>query len=168
MNVRSTGRIRRPFDENRCFSRLNALEEIAGFNTWSSGGSDLLTPILTQTYPFHTEVMAKLCSVEREDMCNYIDFIDSHPAERVPKAFLCPVNLRCMRIPVITADGHTYERDCLAECFTQRPCTSPITGVFMGVQTMIYNYALASIMEEWTSSYIEDMNKEDTIRFRKV
>lgn len=154
MNVRSTGRNRRPFDENRCLSRLNRLEEIAGPNTWSHGVSDLLTPLLLgQAYPLPAEVMAKTCSTEREELCNYIDCVDSDPGERVPKAFMCPVSLRCMRIPVVAADGHTYERDSLAECFAQKPFMSPVTGVFMAAQTMIHNYALASIMEDWFSSY---------------
>merc|ERR1712216_1019869 len=53
-----------------------------------------------------------------------------------------------MKDPVVTADGHSYERAAIEEGF-QHQCTSPLTGATLASKVLIPAHALRSAIEEW-------------------
>lgn len=167
-SVRIAGRSRRPLDENRCYDRLTRLEHILWYDATrgyvptgsmvvGSHNQDLLTPLLPErdvsaSVPV-AEVLVRTCSKDTEELCNYLDVVDKEGHASVPKSFMCPIAQQAMRIPVVAADGHSYERQSILEWFERGSTTSPISNVEMGSRFLVYNYALASSMEEWFQQY---------------
>ena len=64
---------------------------------------------------------------ERELVCAAIELLDQPGGRRAPDSFRCPISLTIMRDPVVTSDGHTYEREqarnFLARCGPSSPLT---------------------------------------------
>ena len=55
--------------------------------------------------------------------------------------YLCPITGQPCQDPVITADGHTYDREAITQWFESN-MTSPLTGLALRDMTLIPNYAL--------------------------
>eukprot|EP00850_Spirogloea_muscicola_P004235 SM000018S03600 [mRNA] locus=s18:263762:267619:+ [translate_table: standard] len=78
------------------------------------------------------------------------------PAERGPHlatdmisaCFLCPITKEVMKEPVVTADGHTYERDAIARWLSERD-VSPMTNCTLLHKALTPNHALQSMIKEW-------------------
>ena len=51
------------------------------------------------------------------------DFMDETPDE-----FLCPILQTLLEDPVMTLDGHTFERKAIAEWFSRGNLTNPLTN----------------------------------------
>ena len=67
----------------------------------------------------------------------------------VPESFRCPISQEIMRDPVVTADGHTYERDRIAQWLTQHR-TSPLGGHAPLAHTNLApNHALRNTISEF-------------------
>jgi hypothetical protein len=65
--------------------------------------------------------------------------------------FLCPMSLEVMTDPVVTADGHTYERAGITRWLFGPPSphtTSPKTGGQLENKTLITNHALKQLIDE--------------------
>eukprot|EP00850_Spirogloea_muscicola_P004233 SM000018S03598 [mRNA] locus=s18:244222:249121:+ [translate_table: standard] len=62
--------------------------------------------------------------------------------------FLCPIMQDVMRDPVLAADGHTYERVAIASWLTSND-TSPMTNCELPHKTLMPNYALRSMIQDW-------------------
>lgn len=71
----------------------------------------------------------------------------------VPHAFLCPISLELMRVPVVAADGHTYERSEIS-AWLQRQTTSPLTNLPLPTHTLVPNIALQKAIEEWGAANV--------------
>jgi hypothetical protein len=169
VSARGAGSTRRPFDENRCYDRLTRLEQILWYDTsrvYVPTGSfvvnsqyvqDLLTPLLTErdpgAPPTVAEVLTRKCSKDMEDLCSYLDALEKGGVDGVPRSFMCPIGQHAMRIPVVAADGHSYERASILEWFDRGSDNSPISNLPVESKTLVYNYALASSMDEWFQSY---------------
>ena len=63
---------------------------------------------------------------ERELVCTAIELLDSDD-QRVPDVFRCPIGLNIMRDPVMTSDGHAYEREQAKEFLSRCGPSSPLT-----------------------------------------
>jgi len=61
--------------------------------------------------------------------------------EDIPEEFLCCITKEMMKQPVITSDGHTYERSAITE-WLQRHSTSPKTGQQLPDSTLRPNHSL--------------------------
>lgn len=66
----------------------------------------------------------------------------------VPHEFLCPISYEIMIDPVICADGHTYERLHI-ERWLKQSHLSPKTNERLNVTTLIPNYALRNVIQEY-------------------
>lgn len=70
--------------------------------------------------------------------------------EEPPKEFICPITREIMRDPVVTSDGHTYERVAIAKWFNGRK-TSPMTNLPLRSTALTPNRALQSSITEFLS-----------------
>ena len=58
-------------------------------------------------------------------------------------AFICPISQEIMIDPVMTSDGHTYDRQCIMQWFEQGNTRSPLTNLPLeGANWLIPNRAL--------------------------
>jgi hypothetical protein len=62
-----------------------------------------------------------------------------------------------MEDPVVTIDGHTYERRAIEKWFTSGKDTSPVTGAKLMQdrqinKTLTSNHTLRKAIQEWTKS----------------
>tara|TARA_B100000900_G_scaffold392595_1_gene388239 strand:- start:1675 stop:2307 length:633 start_codon:yes stop_codon:yes gene_type:complete len=60
--------------------------------------------------------------------------------------FKCPITQRLIKDPVITCDGHTYEREAIEEWFVTHD-TSPLTGAALRNKSLVPNYAVRKAIE---------------------
>lgn len=80
----------------------------------------------------------------------------------ITNEFYCPISQDIMDDPVITSDGHTYERECIIKWF-KRNNTSPLTGEILKTTNIIPNITLKKIITDYKEkNNIE--NKETIIQ----
>ena len=65
-----------------------------------------------------------------------------------PPAFLCPITRAVMHSPVITSDGHTYEREAIKR-WLARSTMSPCTGLVLRSNRLVPNYALKGAIDSF-------------------
>ena len=75
----------------------------------------------------------------------------SSSLDAVPDQYLCPISLQVMNDPVVTADGHAYERVKI-EAWLQTNNTSPSTGARLEHKNLTPAIALRQLIEGWRSS----------------
>ena len=73
-------------------------------------------------------------------------------------AFFCPITSDMMIDPVITADGHTYERSAIT-AWLQMKNTSPVTNSALPHTNLVPNFALKSAIENYKSSHVSFAQK---------
>ena len=65
-----------------------------------------------------------------------------------PNEFLCPITQGIMEDPVITCDGHTYEKEAISEWLEDHD-KSPLTNLTLETKRLIPNVALRSAIDEY-------------------
>lgn len=68
-----------------------------------------------------------------------------------PESLKCPISLELMRDPVVTSDGHTYERATINQ-WLEEHATSPLTGLLLKRKELIPNVALKNVIDELRES----------------
>eukprot|EP00397_Hematodinium_sp_SG-2012_P034379 GEMP01036873.1.p1 GENE.GEMP01036873.1~~GEMP01036873.1.p1 ORF type:complete len:332 (+),score=76.91 GEMP01036873.1:247-1242(+) len=77
------------------------------------------------------------------------------------ESFLCPIGQMLMRDPVITVDGHSYERRQIEAWFgSQDKPTSPITSEALPSKTLIPNHALRSAINKYYETLPRDVQAQ--------
>eukprot|EP01087_Luapelamoeba_hula_P022770 TRINITY_DN8241_c0_g1_i1.p1 TRINITY_DN8241_c0_g1~~TRINITY_DN8241_c0_g1_i1.p1 ORF type:complete len:756 (+),score=147.38 TRINITY_DN8241_c0_g1_i1:39-2306(+) len=66
----------------------------------------------------------------------------------IPEAFLCPITQDIMEDPVLTCDGHTYERSAIQE-WLQKHMSSPKTGAELESKNLIPNHLIRGQIREY-------------------
>ena len=73
-----------------------------------------------------------------------------------PNELLCPITLEVMVDPVMTADGHTYERAAIQRVFQNTARAeaprSPVTGLLLSSRLLIPNIALRSMCMDYSEA----------------
>eukprot|EP00036_Acanthoecidae_sp_10tr_P023279 CAMPEP_0206328954 /NCGR_PEP_ID=MMETSP0106_2-20121207/22944_1 /ASSEMBLY_ACC=CAM_ASM_000206 /TAXON_ID=81532 /ORGANISM="Acanthoeca-like sp., Strain 10tr" /LENGTH=763 /DNA_ID=CAMNT_0053761647 /DNA_START=11 /DNA_END=2297 /DNA_ORIENTATION=+ len=74
-------------------------------------------------------------------------------SDEVPNEYLCPITHEVMQDPVMVADGHTYERDAIAQWIQDRGgivgvVASPMTGKMLKSLTLTPNLALRKLIAD--------------------
>jgi len=64
--------------------------------------------------------------------------------------------MEIMKEPVVTSDGHTYERGAIEQWLHLRN-TSPKTGAHLPDRRLIPNHALRSRIQDWLQGYQGEM-----------
>ena len=75
------------------------------------------------------------------------------PGKKMPNEFLCPIMQTPMRVPVVTADGHTYDKANIQRWFDRGNDTSPLTNRALESQSVLPNFALKSLMIGMCETY---------------
>ena len=65
-----------------------------------------------------------------------------------PKYLICPISQELLEEPVLTSDGHTYERKNI-EAWLQNHSTSPITGLPLADKTLRPNFAIKMAVQAY-------------------
>ena len=78
-----------------------------------------------------------------------------------PADFKCPIAQEIMTDPVLAADGHTYEREMIAEWLRIRR-TSPLTNEQMPSTNLMPNITLKKVIEGWLASQQAPQGVPDT------
>jgi hypothetical protein len=79
-----------------------------------------------------------------------------HPdaVSQVPPEYVCSITQEPMKVPVVAADGHTYEYDAIRTWF-HRKKSSPKTGQALSNKDLVVNWALRGLMESSLASLQE-------------
>ena len=62
-----------------------------------------------------------------------------------PPEVLCPITCELMRDPVVTADGHSYERSAIASWIERGNATSPLTGEPLAHTHLVPNHLVRAL-----------------------
>ena len=85
--------------------------------------------------------------------------IQLYNSNQVPNEFRCPITLEIMEDPVITADGHTFERNAILMWFQNgRNLISPKTNQRLRHGNLIPNIALRNRIQDWIKGFKEEMS----------
>src|SRR5690606_9208241 len=71
--------------------------------------------------------------------------------DAVPKEFVCPLTGQIIFDPVMTNDGHTFERKAI-ECWLEKHDVSPITGDELSSKVVLPNFALKQLIRDFYES----------------
>ncbi|MDP4157773.1 MAG: GTPase, partial [Bacillota bacterium] len=66
-----------------------------------------------------------------------------------PNEHICPITREVMRDPVVAADGHSYEKNAILQCFTAGHTKSPLSGLPLKNKDLFDNHALKTMISEW-------------------
>ena len=69
----------------------------------------------------------------------------ARPAEHAEEAHICPISHEPMHDPVVTADGHTYEREAIT-VWLQTSTLSPLTGLPLRHRELVPNHYVRGII----------------------
>ena len=74
-----------------------------------------------------------------------------------PDSFVCPLSMEIMRDPVLTRDGHCYER-AVIENWLQFNDTSPLSGMKLDDKTLVPVLVLRKCIEEWRETVVKHIS----------
>jgi len=103
------------------------------------------------------------------DIMNYnkkiIDYLDVESgSESMPNYFKCPISWEKMDNPVITNEGHSYEKWALDKWLNNQN-TSPVTGLVLTDRTLTNNYNLKSSIDDFQKK--QNRMKKLKVEFQK-
>ena len=88
-----------------------------------------------------------------------------HKEEPIPNEFLCPISLNIMKDPVLTSDGHTYERKQIERWLkTSKSKRSPMTNKKLTSKRLIPNIALRTLINNHPSIIRTKMKRAKNVR----
>ena len=97
----------------------------------------------------------------RKNFSTEVEGADAVDALDAPNGLLCPIGHSVMRNPVVTDNGHSYERCNIVRWFAKHT-TSPLTGKKLRHTNVIPNLALRKTIAEWLERHIaEKQSKKD-------
>lgn len=70
-------------------------------------------------------------------------------AKEPPSALVCPITLEIMEDPVVVADGVTFERRAIKQWLDQGKDTNPITRNKITTSTLVSNYSVKNLCEDY-------------------
>lgn len=82
----------------------------------------------------------------------------------IPASFKCPITHDVMRDPVVTQDGHVYEREAIQEWFRRGHRSSPVTGMMLPNLALLPEVPLRRAIEEYMCLRPDIARKEFNLR----
>lgn len=74
------------------------------------------------------------------------------PPEDIPTEFCCPISLGLMMDPVLTVDGHTFDRDCITRWLLHNN-TNPLTHSMLQNKSLVSNRVLWSMIQAYCATH---------------
>jgi hypothetical protein len=145
---------------------LAALQQLQS-SSWDDAAALRDTLLELQGFVGQHPELLPLCNTARQRIralkaarANAPPITSSEPAaedEATPDDFVCPITQDLMADPVVTADGHTYEREAILRWLHKQqscglPCTSPLTGEPLEHINLVPNVALRGLIRELLGS----------------
>lgn len=75
-------------------------------------------------------------------------------SENYPDYFKCPISWEKLENPVVSMEGHSYEKWAIDKWLLNQE-TSPITGLVLSDHTLISNYALKSAIDDYNKKLLK-------------
>ena len=99
------------------------------------------------------EATEQLLELGNQDTIDEVAIIAAaSEADEIPEQYKYPITLELMEDPVITSDGHSYERIEI-ENWLETQTMSPLTGTLMESTQLIPNIALRQLIQEWEQNH---------------
>jgi hypothetical protein len=90
---------------------------------------------------------------EAKKYLEQLKLIKQAHGDAIDNLFLCPITGEIMFDPVMTVDGHSFERKAIELWLSQRD-TSPLTGEKLDTKMLLPNFALKQLIKEYTSKFL--------------
>ncbi|CAE8723518.1 unnamed protein product [Polarella glacialis] len=101
---------------------------------------------------FHEEMVVEVAEtqVERDKILRKVEKrkVEAALRRHVEPDFMCPILHERMRVPVLAADGFTYERQAIEKWLSMHN-TSPMTGALLAHRYLTENFALRHLMDAY-------------------
>jgi len=97
---------------------------------------------------------------EEQKSANSATEIEDGLDDDAPEAFLCPITQEIMTDPVLTCDGHTYERKSITD-WLKNHSTSPVTGAELENKNLIPNHLIRSQIREFVEKKKQQKNSNN-------
>ena len=82
----------------------------------------------------------------------------------IPQEMVCPITGEIMEDPVITVDGHSYEREAIEEWFSRGRIISPLTGSPLGTTHLTPNHALKKAIAELIEKKLPQLREQERFK----
>eukprot|EP00931_Biecheleriopsis_adriatica_P049649 TRINITY_DN28723_c0_g1_i1.p1 TRINITY_DN28723_c0_g1~~TRINITY_DN28723_c0_g1_i1.p1 ORF type:complete len:724 (-),score=214.48 TRINITY_DN28723_c0_g1_i1:85-2256(-) len=106
---------------------------------------------------FHEEMVVEVSQtqVQRDKILRKVEQRKVQAALRrhVEPDFMCPILHERMRVPVLAADGFTYERQAIEKWLSMHN-TSPMTGALLAHRYLTENYALRHLIDAYDAQLV--------------
>lgn len=107
---------------------------------------------------FHEEMvaLASESQAEHDKMLRKVEQrkVQAAVKEAVEPDFMCPILHERMKVPVLAADGFTYERQAIEKWLSMHN-TSPMTGAVLAHRYLTENFALRHLIEAYETQLAE-------------
>ncbi len=77
--------------------------------------------------------------------------IQTSKGSSVPREFICPLTKKIMIDPVMTSDGHSFERRAI-ECWFETQDVSPVTRTALDSKILLPNFAVKQLIKDFAES----------------
>lgn len=134
------------------YSRSLAEAKVSLEDLPSANLEELQSKLKWSAAPFSrlAQALAERRSDELEELRSRVAYLEAENAklkdDEPPAYLLCPISHELMQEPVVTADGHTYEKRAI-ERWLKGHASSPITGLELSNKVLRPNYALKSALQ---------------------
>lgn len=92
--------------------------------------------------------------IEMMNQIKRISEIFEFEADNYPDYFKCPISWEKLENPVVSMEGHSYEKWAIDKWFINQEL-SPITGLILDYFTIISNYALKSAIDDYNKKVVK-------------
>lgn len=87
--------------------------------------------------------------------------------DNIPSGYECPITRTIMEDPVVTADGHSYERKAIQQWF-QAHNTGPMTGALLPHTSLIPNHNLRKAIENFPKILENIQKQEEALKAKEI
>jgi hypothetical protein len=118
-----------------------------------TGNSNTITSTTSNMYraaafaPSSTSTTATTTTVPI-NTTNVTTDVEECDDDGAPEAFFCPITCQVMKVPVVAADGHSYDRDAIHTWLASKD-KSPMTGALLPSKVLTPNHLLKSMISDW-------------------
>jgi len=146
-----------PHEEDGGCARSSTLDLMAPVDPHLTNEERLALKLAT-LQQFHEEMvsLASESQAEHDKMLRKVEQrkVQAALKQAVEPDFMCPILHERMKVPVLAADGFTYERQAIEKWLSMHN-TSPMTGAVLAHRYLTENFALRHLIEAYETQLAE-------------